>query len=231
MIDFIFKLDGILPSWPTSEKWNFNQISELTETSIPHVLQYLGEGLGKELEVSGVITHEEAGEAIALLRRRLRPQIEERERVFAQKQQRAIQICDRSMQKVTFMQQRGQWHTAFKSLCYLVGQYEEHLPGKYVTSLCSEIVRCGLKAKENFQELSHWLEKAIIVALNNQSKDGIEEALDFVDAYADAFMAEDSAKAPLLLGNILAVLEEPAARFELWEEYKTLVGHIYPIEE
>ena len=68
------------------------------------------------------------------------------------------------------------------------------------------------------------------LSLNQHTREGIEEALDLVDAYSEYFLAEESGKGALLIGNILAALEEPAAKFELWEEYKTLVEALYPNE-
>jgi hypothetical protein len=34
----------------------------------------------------------------------------------------------------------------------------------------------------------------------------------------------------MILGNLLAVLEEPAARFELWDTYKALINQLYPMD-
>lgn len=229
MIDFIYRLNDVLHSWPEGEKWTLQQLSHSTETSVPHVLQYLSEGLGKEIEVSGVISQDEASEVLGLLSKRMRPQIEERERILAERRVKALRLNDVTAAKVQKMQIQRNWHGAFKTLCYFVGQYEEDLPKEYLTSLCNEIVRLGIKSKANFQELSRWLEKGVGTALSFQTKAGIEEALDLVDAYSTHFLAEESGKGPLLLGNILAVLEEPAARFELWDEYKSLVAQLYPL--
>ena len=87
----------------------------------------------------------------------------------------------------------------------------------------------ALKANENIQELGRWLEMGVAVALHRHSKNGIEEALDLIDAYGENFLTEETGKGALILGNLLAALEEPAARFELWEEYKALINQLYPI--
>lgn len=230
MLDFLYKLNDVLPAWPQEEKWTLRQLSQATSTSVPHVLQYLGEGLGKEVEVAALISHKEANDAINLLTTRLRPQIEERERQLAARRAKAVSIVERTREKVHVMQIKKDWHMAFKSLCYVTGQFQEDLPKGEIIALCNEILRVGFKAKTNFQELGRWLEKAVATAMSYQSKAGIEEALDILDAYSEDFLTEDSSKAPLLLGNILAALEEPSARFELWEEYKNLVEQLYPAE-
>lgn len=228
MIDFIYKLNEVLPSWPTGAKRSLTQVSELTGTSMPHLIQYLSEGLGKDLEVGGFITSDEAVEAIELLSKRIQPQIEERERMLEERRQFAMRAYDRAMDKMRVMQLEKKWHAAFRTLSYFTGQYENDLAKDVLISLCSEAVRTGIKAEANMQELGQWLQKGVAIAMAQHSRQGIEEALDLIDAYGEHFLAEDSGKGPLLLGNILAVLEEPAARYELWEEYKSLVGQLYP---
>ena len=228
MIDFIYKLNEVLPSWPTGARRSLTQISELTGTSMPHLIQYLSEGLGKDLEVGGFITSDEAVEAIELLSKRIQPQIEERERMLEERRHFAMRAYDRTMEKMRVMQLDGKWHAAFRTLSYFTGQYEHDLAKDVLISLCSETVRTGIKAEANMQELGQWLQKGVAIAMAQHSRQGIEEALDLIDAYGEFFLSEDSGKGPLLLGNILAVLEEPAARYELWEEYKSLVGQLYP---
>lgn len=228
MIDFIYKLNEVLPSWPTGTRRSLIQISEITGTSMPHVIQFLSEGLGKDIEVGGTITSEEIVEALELLSKRLQPQIEERERLLEERKNIAISAYDRTGEKVRVLQLSGNWHGAFRTLSYFTGQYEEDLPKDVLISLCSETVRAGIKSGANMQELGQWLQKGVAIAVGQHSRQGIEEALDLIDAYGDYFLAEESGKGPMLLGNILAVLEEPAARYELWEEYKSLVGQLYP---
>ena len=101
MLDFLYKLNDVLPAWPQEEKWTLRQLSQATETSVPHVLQYLGEGLGKEIEVAALITHKEANDAINLLTTRLRPQIEERERLLAARRAKLLGLLSAREPKST----------------------------------------------------------------------------------------------------------------------------------
>ena len=228
MIDFIYKLNEVLPTWPTGTRRSLMQLSEITGTSMPHVIQYLSEGLGKDIEVGGAITGEEVVEALQLLSSQIQPEIEERERQLEERKNLAIRAYDRTSEKVRVLQLAGNWHSAFRTLSYFTGQYEEDLPKEVLISLCSEAVRAGMKSGANMQELGQWLQKGVAIAVGQHSRHGIEEALDLIDAYGDFFLGEESGKGAMLLGNILAVLEEPAARYELWEEYKSLVGQLYP---
>ena len=228
MIDFIYRLNEVLPSWPTGTRRSLTQISEITKTSMPHVVQYLSEGLGKDIDVTGFITEDEAAEAVKLLSKRIQPEIEERERVLEERRILALRGLDRILEKVRIMQLSKNWYGAFRTLSYFAGQHENDLPPDSLILLCSETVRTGIKSKANMQELGQWLQKGVGVAMSQHSKDGVEDALDLIDAYGEYFLMEESGKGPLLLGNILAVLEEPAARYELWEEYKSLVGQLYP---
>jgi hypothetical protein len=231
MIDFIYRASDILSSLSAHDKWTVHRLAEVTETSLPRTLQYLTEGLGKEVEITGVVTSQELAEAMALLRRRYKEQIEERERRRAMASQKAARAFDSVMRKILSMQTEKRWSHAYKTLCYFAGQYDGELPQDYSTTLCSELIRMGLKADINIQEISRWLQKGVSICMGQQSREGVAEALDFIDAYGEFFLNDDSGKGPLLLGSILAAIEEPAARYELWEEYKTLVNQLYPMNE
>lgn len=228
MIDFIFRANDVVSSFPTNEKWSLQQLSELTDTSIPHLLQYLNEGLDKEVDIGTHVSCSEVFEAINLLQKRYRAQIEERERREKMEREAAISAYGRVMRKVASLQAQKIWEQAFKTLCYFVGEYDDKLPAEYLTTLCSDIIRMGIRAKASIQEISRWLEKGVSVAMSHHSQEGVAEALDFIDAYGEFFLNEDSGKGPLLLGNILAAIEEPSARFELWENYKALIDQLYP---
>jgi len=230
MIDFIYKLNSILPTWPNGSQLTLSQISEATATEVPHVLHYLGEGLSKEIDVIDTFSIEEATTAVDLLSKKMRPQIEAREKKLAENRKKAAIAYDRMMEKVRVYLASGNAHSAYKTITYFAGQHEQILPEDILITAASDAVRIGIKANTNVQELGRWLQKSVAVAMKAQTRDGIEEALDLVDAYGEYFLSEDTGKGPLLLGNILAALEEPSARYELWEQYKTLVGQLYPPE-
>lgn len=230
MIDFIYRASDVLSKWSAHDKWTLHKLAEMTNTSLPHVLQYLNEGLGKEIEITGTLSVTEFQDAVSLLRKRYKEQIDEREKKKALLQEKAVQGFDLVMMKILAMQREKRWGHAYKSLYYFAGQYEEALPREYATTLCSELIRMGIKADINIQEISRWLQKGVSIAMSYQNREGIAEALDFIDAYGEFFINDDSGKGPLIIGSILAAIEEPAARFELWEEYKAMVNQLYPNE-
>lgn len=228
MIDFVYKLKAMIPNWPAGSRVSIQQLAQSTETSIPHIIQYLTDGLGKDIDIAAMLSSEEASEALHNLSNRIRPQLEAREKALAEKRARTIKAYDRMMGKVRMQLSVKNWHTSFRTMTYFAGENRDYLPDDYLTTLCSDIVRIGIKSNENIQELGRWLEMGVAVAIHRHSKDGIEEALDLIDAYGDNFLNEESGKGALILGNLLAALEEPSARFELWEEYKSLINQLYP---
>lgn len=230
MIDFIYRLNDIIPSWPAGMRWTLAHVSQVTQTSVPHILQYLSEALGKEFDVTGMISCDEAVETINVLSQKIRPEIEERERQIAQRRAYASQAYERLLDKLHVMQSMRNWHSAFRSITYFAGEHQNDLSRSVFVSLCSEAVRAGLKSKANMQELGQWLQKGVAAAMCSHSKEGVEEALDLIDAYGSSFLADETGKGQLLLGSTLAMLEESAARYELWEQYKQLVNQLYPME-
>ena len=227
MIDFIYKLDEILPNWPLGTKWSLPRISEATSTAMPHVIQYLSEGLEREVDVGGLISQDEARAALESLSYKFKDDIVEREKIAAKKREKALQRYEKTHEKVVQLQLLKDWHGAFRTLSYFTGQYEAYLPPDILVYLCSETVRSGIKAAANIQEIGHWLEKAVLVSTSLSTQEGIADSLDLIDAYGEFFQQEESGKGQRLLGNILAIIEEPAARFELWNEFKTMVDQLY----
>jgi hypothetical protein len=229
MIDFIYHLNAQLPTWTEKTTHTVEEIAKATATSVPHVIQYLSEGLGKDIELAQAISTEEAHRAAEVLAASNVALIEERERLLADRRAYATQCFLRSMDRSTQMQSEKNWHSAYRSLHYLAGQYEKDLPVDLLVTTLSEAIRCGIKAKANMQELGQMLQKAVGYAMGTRTRQGVEDALDLVDAYGEFFFQEETGRGPLLLGNILAAVEEPAARFELWETYKKLVDRLYPL--
>lgn len=228
MLDFIYKLNENLPSWPVGTRWSLNQLSTATETSIPHVLQYLTEGLGADIDLTTTISRDEAAEAMLFLSKKMQPEIERREKDLAKKRQESVNAYNVIMRKVNSMQIAGNWRGAFRTLSYFAGVQESFLPPETLLNICSETMRSGIKCSASMQEISFWLQKGTAVALSFQTPEGIDEALDLIDAYRDYFLYDESGKGLSIIGNILSVLEEPAAHFERWEAYKKLVGDLYP---
>lgn len=231
MIDFIFRANDVVSSFPTNEKWSIQELSKLTETSVPNVLQYLNEGLSRDFDVGEPVLCSEVFEAINLLQKRYRAELNEHERLVRAEQERAVESYHKVMKKVLSLQVQKMWDQAYKTLCYFSGEFDKTLPPDYKTTICNDIVRLGIRCNASIQDISHWLEKGVSVAMSYKSRDGVAEALDFIDAYGEFFLRENSGKGPLLMGNILAAIEEPSARYELWEEYKALLNQLYPLDK
>lgn len=229
MIDFIFRLTNVMPHWAMGSELTLGEIAEATETSVPRVLQYLTEGLSRDIDVVGTISTEDTSKALHLLTKKMQPQIEARERLINARREKAAKAYDRMMDKVRIFLSEQNLYSAYKTITYFAGQYSENLPKEIFITACSDAVRIGIKAETNIQELGLWLQKAVANAMSFETREGMEEALDLVDAYGEYFLSEDTGKGVLLLNNILAALEEPAARYELWEQYKALVGQLYPL--
>ncbi|MFK7872144.1 MAG: hypothetical protein AB8C84_03090 [Oligoflexales bacterium] len=228
MIEFLYRLSDALPSWEPDAEWSLARVSEETQTSVSYVLQCFSDVLERDFDITESMTLKDAARVVEVLRDRCRDEIVQRERFAEQKRHVAVEAYDRAMDRLRVTLYRKQWYSAFRGLCYFTGQYEENLPRELVVNLCSEIVRVGIKSDANIQELGRWLEHGVSVSMTAQSREGVEDALDLVDAYAAHFLDEVSGNGMRLLGNILAILEEPSARFELWQQYKDLVDGLYP---
>ncbi|MEZ4742264.1 MAG: hypothetical protein R3B45_07440 [Bdellovibrionota bacterium] len=130
----------------------------------------------------------------------MRPQIEARERRLEENRKKAAIAFDRMMGKVQIFLADGNTHSAYKTVTYFAGQYEQNLSPELLVTAASEAVRIGIKAKTNIQELGKWLHKGVATAMSSQAREGIEESLDLIDAYGEYFYQKTLAKGLCCLG-------------------------------
>lgn len=215
MLNFILELERTLRIWPDGVKWSLVQIAEQTSTKIPHVVEYLTEALTKNPDVHDPLSYNEVHKAYIVLKDRNKGPLEalfEQERVAVQQ---AIESYEQVMEKVRVMELAKNRRSAYKTLNYTYGNFLNLLPAEIKTRICSDCLRIGIKEKINFQELSQWLQRGIQHVMEQPGRDGVEEALDFLEAYGDYFLTEANGKGEKFLTNLLLRLKPAAMEFDL----------------
>lgn len=223
MLDFICELERVVDTWPQDANWSLAQIADRTASSVPQVVDILSDTLGRELEVHECISLSDATGALNTLKERMQPQLAARRRRLDAQREKAIKAYDFTMEKVRVLQMGKNCRSAYKTLSYYVGRYENDLPQELLVSLCGDCLRLGIKGEANLQELSMWFRKAVDSCLASGSHESIEEALDFIDAYSDYFADESNLKGRRLVANALYRLRESVALLNLGPQYDALV--------
>ena len=192
MLDFIYKLHESIPQWHVDKGLTLQEIASATKTPFTEVVQFMSEGLKKELDASSKLSKVDIQKALLSLRVQMKPQIEERERLFAEKQRFVLNAYDRMMTRLAAMYTIKNWYMSYRTLSYFAGKHESSLPNSIFINLCSEIVRVGIKSeKANLQELGFWLTKGVRKVFLQKTPQDIEEAVDLVDCYLDFFLSAD----------------------------------------
>jgi SOS response regulatory protein OraA/RecX len=202
VLDFIEKFETALSLWPSDAKWPLTHVAEITRIQLPHVVNYLAEVLEKASEVHDPITRKEADRALNLLKQKMRSEIEARQRILERQRNRAVGAYEKTMDIVRQQQSTKNWYGAYRTLSYFFGNYHAQLNNETAVTICNDALRIGIKAKVNFQELAQWLQKGIENILGSTSMSAVEDAIDFVDAYGEYFIAEDSVKGARLIQAI-----------------------------
>jgi hypothetical protein len=187
ILDFICELERILTRWPDAASWSLTQIADLTKTSLPQVVDFLSDALDRELELTESISKLDGTQALGVLKERMSPQLDARDRRMAERRQKAIKAYDGAMEKMRVLQSQKNWRGAYKTMSYYVGVHEKDVPAELLLNLCGECLRLGFKAGANMQELSLWLRKGVAAALTAATAEAMDEAVDFVDAYGELF--------------------------------------------
>lgn len=224
MLDFVYKLKKLLECQKITSSQSIKQLADITATSFPHTLQYMSEGLAKDIDVSHKFSLTEMFEALNLLSQKLSKEIEQREKYIKNRQKKAECAYQRLMTKISRMQMQKEWYISFKTMSYFAGQNQEDLTRDIFINLCSDIIRAGIKSDlSNIQELGIWLDRAVSLSISTNTREAIEDAIDLIETYGDFFMKEKSGKGRLILINTLSQIEEPACSKELWKDYKSCV--------
>ena len=230
MIDFIFKFKELSLLWQSKKTQNYSltQIAEYTGTSLPYVIKYISDTLQVELEYTQLISYSEAKNILETLGKKYKTEIDERIKVTQAKTKKLESSYELIAAKANRLQLLGQWDSAFRTLSYFAGEYTKDLSKDLFVNLCSNIVRCGIRAENiNLQEISFWLKKAVEVNLSEHTEDSLHDALDLVETYSDYFQHETTGKGKAILVDILSLLESPAYDLQLWGTYKSCVDKIF----
>ncbi len=226
MLDFICELERAVVKWPENATWTLAQIADYTSTGVPQVVDFLSDTLDRELEVHETLTLAEAHQALGLLRERMATQLAARERRMAERREKAIRSYDLTMEKVRVLQATKNWRSAYKTLTYFVGRSEKDVSDELLLLLCGECLRLGIKAEASMPELSIWLRKGVAACLNAGSPAAIEDAIDFIDAYGDAFRGaatDESERGNRLIGSVLASVKMQAEILNIAPQFEVMV--------
>ncbi len=220
MLDFIFKLRGTFTDWLPQTRWTFVQISEKSGENIDHIVDVLSDVLGVEYDLGASVTREDVEKALEILKERVRPELEAMEKDQKVRRDKAVRTYDITMEKIRVLQHTKNWPSAYRTLSNFVGTHEADLSVEMLLSLFGECLRLGIKSNENIQELGRWLRKAIDLCVTPPTKDGLMDALDFIDAYGEHFYTDSNGRR--LISSILKNLREPVGEFGLGTLYTTV---------
>ncbi len=140
-------------------------------------------------------------------------QIAERLRQAEERRDRAIRALDTTMEKIRALQVNKNWYSAYRTLGYYVGRFSEDIPEELVPTLCSDCLRLGIKGNVNMQELSQWFKKGVAALISAPSR--YADAIDFLDAFGDYFMQDESGKGARVLGSTIVTLRDKLEDNEL----------------
>jgi len=208
VLNFIDKFESVVRTWPKDEKRPLTQLAEFTGIDLPHVVSILSDVLDNCPDVHDLISFKESERILHLLKQRMRSEIEAKKVQIEVQKQRSEQAYLSTLTKINKLQKDGNWYSAYRTLSYFAGIHNKRLCRETQVHLCNEILRLGIKANANFQELAQWLKKGI--ELSMATANAIEEALDFIDAYGEHFLEEKTGKGAKFIKFLLYQLKMTA---------------------
>ena len=187
---FSTELTRILNSWPEKASWAVSQIAMYTQLDSKQVTKWLSSALGRELDLQDRLTLEDGELALS----NLRNVIDSGEHLPAaggnatgNATGNAVAALAAARKKLAPLLQEKNWRQSYKNFSYFMGQHSQALPLEERLECCAECLRIGLKAGVSNQELTGWLRQGIDTSLEDKTIRGVDDALDFIDAYGEAF--------------------------------------------
>ena len=226
ILDFIERFESMLSGWPRDQRAPMTEISKETLTPLPFVVEEVTSILSKAIEVHDPLTYRECDRALGLLRQKYRNEIERRKQRLEAVRLQAERSYQKTIERVSKLASTQNWYAAYRTLNYFAGMNDSKLTSETMLNICSECLRLGIKAEVNFQELASWLRKGIEITLSEPTLESIEDALDFIDAYGEYFMADKSGKGAQLISSLVFQLNPPAFSAGLSDKLKMITREL-----
>lgn len=159
-----------------------------TSTDTDQVIQLLAPVLDRPLTAEDKVTCEEGEQALERLEKALAAG--ERLGDVPKQGPKAAAMArdfDGVMRKVRLVSGGGDWRQAWRNLNYFMSENYPELDTERALEGCGECLRYGFRGNATVQELVGWMDKAISRCVADESAAGVEEALDFIDAYGEKF--------------------------------------------
>jgi hypothetical protein len=222
MLNFVLELDRVISRWPENAHWTVAQLADYTNSPISVAVDAVSTTLNREFDLHETISQSDGKQILVALRDRLSRQLEQRQRKIQADRDAALKAYELTMESIRVSQAAKDFRTAYKTLSYFVGRYHKNLDVPLLVSVCGDCIRIGQKSGANVQELGLWMRRAINAAALSCHQDNIEDALDFIDAYAEPFSQDKSGIGAKILQTAVTTLQSPAFECNLAAEWSHL---------
>jgi len=231
MLSFLERFDRFVADWPDNTKWTISQIAEHTVTDVPTALEAISASVDKFYDIHEPLTRREAENALCALRGRLQHQIEAQRRQFQLKCSQVSRSYESLMDKIRCYQKEKNWRHAYRSLTYFIGKNADYLSDEQKIEIYNDCLRLGIKSNSSVQELSQWLRSGIYLLLRQPSESVLEDALDFLDAYADYFTDGNSPSGMKVIEALTNQLIEPAYQFGMTPRLTGIISNLNLVDK
>jgi len=189
LAEFNEHLARILGKWPDSANWSVSMIAAYTTAEPDEVQKWCSYALEMPLEYQTTL---DLSQGELCLKR------------LTEAHENDLHISDRLPGKVDVgaetkykslktnllkLASEKDWPRAYRNLSRFLGEFCDSLSLDSQVEALGDCIRYGTKAKESVGDLVLWLKKGVAVCAIDQGQEGVESALDFIEAYGDYFIA------------------------------------------
>lgn len=212
----------IMQRWPDHAQWSLHQIIDYTQCPGDDVVAWLSFGTQKQLSTDSRLTYSEGEAAVNALKVAHAAGAHISFTAAGPASVNIQSIYDQVRGRNRTHLQKKDWRRAYRNLVSFLNEYKTKIPLELFTEAHAECLRLAAKANAAPQEVYSWLDSAVTRLTEGESKAGLSEAMDFVDAYGESLAPSNLALIDLLVTKLRPLAQKHDLTSELDHIYANL---------
>ena len=210
--EFVTEMDRVLIKWPESAKWSLGMIGTYTGAAPEHIQLWVNHALEGSFDSESVIDRDQGQQCFE----RLKDAVENETEISHRVPGKTDKVLEDKYQvlktQLTGLAAKKDWARAYKNLSRFVGEFNSKLTAETQIEALGDCLRYGTKAEVSHGELVQWLKQGVVICSEDKTQQSTEEALDFIEGYADYFIENGNRQ---IIETLFGSLSDYIAEFDL----------------
>lgn len=221
LAEFVEELGRVIEKWPDNAEWTVSMVATYTGAAPEEAETWFSYALEKSLDFQTMLKSSEGQHSLD----RLADALSTGARVHRIESGLIMEEINAKHEKLKKrlreLTAEKEWRRAYRNLSHFLSENCSKLPIEAQVEAIGDCIRYGTKGSEAVGELVHWLKNGVVACKSDNTQQGAEDALDFIEAYGDYFIANGNRQ---IIETLIGNLEELITKFDL-------SGHVREVKD